>query len=266
MNQRWYKRMAMYRPEGEPFDPSRYTVAPVPFKEARAFVQTHHYSGSYPADRCRVGLYDGASLVGVAVFSVPMNQRVIPRWTGQAPQDGVELGRFVLIDEVPGNGESWFLARAFRLLCEQIPEVKAVMSCSDPVPRRTEGGDLVMPGHVGCIYQAHNGRFVGRTSRKTLILDPAGRVMSARALSKIRNGERGSAYSYEMLTGMGAPKRKALESGRDYVKRALAEGPFTRIRHPGNLVYVWPLGAKRQRRATVRGVSAPLPDGKKGDK
>lgn len=27
---------------------------------------------------------------------------------------------------------------------------------------------------------------------------------------------------------------------RDYVARALLEGPFRRVRHPGNLTYVWP--------------------------
>lgn len=40
---------------------------------------------------------------------------------------------------------------------------------------------------------------------------------------------------------MGAPRRRPGESGSEYVRRALAEGPFRRVRHPGNFVYVWPL-------------------------
>jgi hypothetical protein len=32
------------------------------------------------------------------------------------PEHGVELGRFVLLDEEPANAETWFLARAFKVL------------------------------------------------------------------------------------------------------------------------------------------------------
>ena len=245
-NQRWRERRTSYRPPREPIDPRRYAVDTVAEADAKAFVCLHHYSASYPASRCRVGLYRTAApgvrseLVGVAVFSVPMTQAVIPRWTGLPASQGIELGRLVLRDEVEGNAESWFLARAFRILAATLPEVQAIVSFSDPMQRTSEDGHLVTPGHVGTCLQSINGRHVGRSKARTLILDRAGRVVSDRALAKIRNDERGAGYAYNQLLAAGAPTIRTAESGRDYVARALIEGPFRKIRHPGNLAYVWP--------------------------
>lgn len=63
--------------------------------------------------------------------------------------------RFVLLDECPGNSESWFLARCFDALLAD--GVRGVVPFADPVPRRTASGRLVMPGHVGTIYQGYAG-------------------------------------------------------------------------------------------------------------
>jgi hypothetical protein len=246
MTQRWNHRRDSFRPAGELITPGDYGVELVDEKTAKAFVLEHHYSGSYPASRCRVGLYRrrsalggiGRDLVGVAIFSVPMNPRTLPKWTGQP--SGCELGRFVLLDDVPGNGETWFLARAFKLLRQAKPDLKAVVSYSDPVPRATPSGRVVMPGHVGTIYQAHNGVYHGRGKARTLI-KCGQQVVSDRALSKLRNGERGDGHVYDRLVELGAPTRNAGEGAREYVKRALSTPAFTRERHPGNHVYTWSL-------------------------
>lgn len=124
--QRWHLRRESYRPAGEPIDPSRYGVEVLGEGQARDYVVRHHYSGSYPAARCRVGLLrtTGASreLVGVAVFSVPAGPKVIGAWLPHLddPIEGVELGRFVLADDVPANGETWFLRRAFEALAAEL--------------------------------------------------------------------------------------------------------------------------------------------------
>lgn len=55
--QRWTRRRDSYRPAGEPIDPSRYGVELIAEQVARDFVVREHYSGSYPAARCRVGLF-----------------------------------------------------------------------------------------------------------------------------------------------------------------------------------------------------------------
>jgi hypothetical protein len=195
----------------------------------------------------RLRSFQEPELVGVAVFSVCMQPAAIRKHLGVEPAAGVELGRFVLLDDVPGNGETWFLARAFRLLKEAKPDVCAVLSYADPMPRSTDCGYMIKPGHFGTIYQAFNGRFVGRARSRSLTLDRRGLVLNERSLSKIRKGERGEDYAYRQLLEAGAPKRKPLEDGASYLKRALAEGPFRRVRHPGNLAYAWGLD-KRSRR------------------
>jgi hypothetical protein len=267
--QRWQLQRATWRPAGELFRPSRHAVEVLEERDAKGFVCTHHYSGSYPAARFRVGLFRAGTcalrdLVGVAVFSVPMQNRAIPKYTGLEPLAGVELGRFVLLDEVEANGESWFLGRAFALLHERRPEIRAVLSYSDPVPRQTIDGSVVMPGHVGTIYQAHNGRYLGRARAETIVLDPHGRVISRRALSKLKHETKGAAYAYAALVAAGAPPRRPLESGADYVARALHQGPFRRTRHPGNHAYAWALGDRRDRRDLLEHFAPALPYPKRG--
>jgi hypothetical protein len=242
--QRWRNRRESYRPAGEPINPRHFAVDLIAESEAKAFVQQHHYSGSFPAARMRAGLMRTlpgrrSELVGVVVFSQPMTQAVIPHWTGQRPEAGIELGRLTVLDEIPANAESFFVARAFRLLAQQLPQVQAIVSFSDPMRRVTDSGQQITPGHAGILWQALNARHVGRSKARPVVFDRSGRVISDRALAKLRNGERGAGYVYEQLLAAGAPPRRAGEADPDYVARALADGPFRRVRHPGNLAYVW---------------------------
>jgi len=251
--QRWRDRRGTYVPPSLTFNPARFGVEVIADDTtARLFVERHHYSGSYPAARCRVGLFDmngfmRGALVGVAVFSVPMQQAVIPRWLNVDPAEGVELGRFVLLDTIAANAETWLLRQAFQALKAEIPTVRGVLAYSDPVPRRDVSGRLIMPGHIGTIYQAHNGRYLGRGSARTLLIDSQGRTISARMLSKIRADDQGWEYAVRELELRGAPPRQPGESGAGYLKRALPFVVAQRIRHPGNLAYAWPLGTRRER-------------------
>lgn len=249
--QRWRERRAYFRRVGEVFNPAIADVQPIDETTAKAFVERHHYSGTYPAARFRAGLFERAGLVGVVVFSVPMNQLSVPHYfTDLQPNDGVELGRLVLLDSVASNAESWFVARAFRLLREHLA-VRGVVSYSDPVMRTDSAGNVVKPGHVGTVYQALNAVYRGRATARTMRLSSDGRIVSPRALSKIRNEERGDGYAYEQLLDMGAPERRPFESGADYVRRATAE--FRTVRHPGNHTYTWRL----DRAAQVRSLPYP---------
>lgn len=245
--QRWRNGRDGYRPAGEVIDVSRYAVAPVEEVTAKAFVERHHYSGSYPAARHRVGLfrkrpYHQDELVGVAVFSVPMNNAVIRAYTGLSAEQGCELGRFVLLDDVEANGETWFLARALRSLVQAKPKVRGVVSYSDPMPRHTATGEVVLRGHVGTIYAASNAAYLGRSRPRTLLLTPSGTVLNERTLSKIRLAERGQEYAYEQLRRLGAPARREGESGAAYVARVASMPGMRRVRHRGNHVYAFAVG------------------------
>lgn len=176
-----------------------------------------------------------------------------------SPQAGVELGRLVLLDEVEANGESWFVARALRQLREVLPQVQTVVSYSDPVPRTRMDGSIYFPGHIGCVYAALNARFCGRSHARAMWVARNGMVVSPRALSKIRNEERGIDYAMRQLVTLGAPPRQRGEPPRLYVERALREGGFRRVWHKGNYVYTFALGSARQRRALRQRFAPALP-------
>jgi hypothetical protein len=247
--QRWIHGRDAYRPAGEPIETSRYEVAAIERDGvAKAFVMQHHYSGSYPAARYRYGLYTGRrELVGVAVFSVPCQPAVITANLPCPAMEGVELGRFVLLDSVPANGETWFLARCFDLLRKE--GLFGVVSFSDPFPRKTAAGADVFAGHVGTIYQAHNARYLGRGVARTLRLLPDGTTFSDRAASKIRKAEQGMRYSAGILETWGAdplPDGASSDKRRAWLDKWRAA--LTRpVRHPGNHKYVWGLDKRGMR-------------------
>ena len=247
-----------WRPAGEPFDPSRHEVAEIAGDGAdnvcRAFVTTHHYSASYPAARRRFGLFrDGDQLAGVAVYSMPWARSLTRAGCPWSNRDTLELSRFVLLDEVEGNGETWFLARCHELLWRE--GFAAVLSYSDPQPRTAAGGQLVFPGHVGTIYQAHNARYLGRASSRTLHLFGDGAVFSERDMSKLRRGERGHEYVQRLLVGRGATPLQDGECPREWLTRWRAELCRT-IRHPGNHTYLWALH-KRLKKFLPEGQAYP---------
>lgn len=239
--QRWRARRDTYRPAGEVIDVSRYEVAPMRGdREARAFVEAHHYSGTFPAARFRFGLYRGGDLVGVAVYSHPCNDLALKPLPG-GPGPNVELGRFVLLDDVPANGETWFLARTFELLRRE--HLEGIVSFSDPVARRTEAGAVVFGGHVGTIYQSHNATYLGRSRPSSLRLLPDGRVLHARGVAKVRGKEVGWRYVVGGLVeryGVEAPTDESEAGLRAWIDATL---PLLtrRLRHGGNHKYVWAL-------------------------
>jgi hypothetical protein len=251
--QRWRARRDTYRPAREAFDPRAYEVASIATDtEAKGFVLAHHYSGAYPVARYRFGLYDRAELAGVAVFSVPQQPRALACLPGE-PCESVELGRFVLLDHVKANAESWFLARAFELL--RVAGVVGVVSFSDPVPRSTADGAITFVGHVGTIYQATNAVYLGRSKAENRAMLADGRLASPRALSKIRRGARGEAYARRMLERYGAPSPRPGEDGAAWLARVMPQ--ISRpLRHTGNHKYAWTL-RRRDRRHLPESLAYP---------
>ena len=235
--QRWRSRTDSYRDSRtDGFNQERYRVVCIGEAAAKAFVLTHHYAGSYPAARLRYGLIDraGERLVGVAVLSVPVRASVLTSVfpTLEPYRESLELGRFVLLDEVPANAESWMLGRLFRLASED--GIAGLVAFSDPVPRYTSAGVLVKPGHVGTIYQATNAAYLGRGTGRTLVVLPDGSVLNDRAISKVRGQERGHEHVERRLMGYGARPRSLGQSSGAWLARELEAIGARQMRHPGN--------------------------------
>lgn len=235
---RWRDRRGIYRPAGETINPKAYAVGSIDKDgPAKAFITAHHYSASYPAAKFRAGLYQevptGTKLVGVAVFSVGMSALTLPKHGEVPADDGIELGRLVLDEEVPANGETFFVARALRLLRAAFPRLRAMLSLSDPLEWVNRDGTVVKRGHVGTIYQALGMRYRGRSTPRTMVLGADGRPLSPRALQKVRSGEQGQGYAIDQLVRAGAARPELEEDARAWLRRVLALPPFSRVRHPG---------------------------------
>lgn len=260
MCQRWTARRESWRPAGELFDPRRFEVLPIADDTTAAtYVTANHYSGSYVAALHRLGLYEAGRLRGVAVYSNPAGERVL---TCVLPdlvpfRESVELGRFVLDDAVPGNAESWFLARCHEYLTGA--GVAGVVSFADPVPRRQPTGELITPGHLGTIYQASNAIYTGRAYARTLWVLPDGSVFNGQALQKIRDQKRGHEYAERQLIRWGAQPMRAGEDPRAWLREARTACGITYYRHPGVYRYVFTLGANARARRAVRVALPSLP-------
>jgi hypothetical protein len=234
------------RPAGELIKPSAYDAEAVDPTDAVSFVQRHHYAGSCSSRSHTFGLYQRGELAGVAVFGALPSMNAHRFVFGDlGTKEAVTLGRLVLVDSVPGNGESWFIARCFAALRSR--GVVAVESCADPVR-----------GHLGIIYQATNGHHVGRTNRATRYMLPDGTELSQRSQSKTTGGERGAARTIEQLVAFGARWPDPGEDIGEWLTRW--RGQLCRsFRHPGNYRYLWCLDKRHRRSVIGRFAAKPYP-------
>lgn len=243
-SQRWRDRRASFVSDDSIIDPRRYAVDVIDHATARAFVAEHHYLPRYPAAQVAVGLFGPgtggcASLDGVIVFGVPATGAVVTRHTGFADAArGCVLQRLLCLPSVAANGESFFTARAFRLLRHARPGIEAVVSFSDPGV-----------GHCGCVYAALSGAYRGRTRART-VLRIAGETISERTLSKIRNLETGHAGAIDQLVRRGADRPLSGEHPRVWLDRLKAHGALTARRQSPLFTYCFEL--TRRARATGR--------------
>jgi len=146
----------------------------------------------------------------------------------------------VLVDEVPADGESFFVAECFRRLKRL--GLAGVVSFSDPVPRSTLDGRVIKPGHCGTVYQALSARFLGRSPPRTLRLLPDGTALSDRTVQKLRSGEPGTQTRRSTLAALGAELPQ--EPDPEVLRRVLDR--YTRPhRHAGNFKYGWVFHAPR---------------------
>lgn len=255
--QRWTEHRESRRPAGEVIKTAAFDVEPIPSPVARAFVEQHHYSGTFSPASHRFGLHERGELVGVAVFGCAPSMAAHRAVFGDLTiTQGVTLGRLVLLDRVPGNGESWFVSRCFALLREA--GVVAVESCADPEPRPAADGKLTHRGHVGTVYQALNAQYVGRTNAASLRLLPDGTCLNNRACGKIVRREQGCDYAAQQLVRWGADPLLDDEDALAWL-RTWREKLTRPMRHGGNHRYIWSLD-RRKRRAVLSGKpSLPYP-------
>ena len=271
--QRWCNgRHSWVRRSDGGFNPDLYEVHPISDPVAKSYVERMHYSRSYVAASRRYGMFirtpDGPDLVGVAVFAIPAQARVL---TNVFPElrpyvESLELARFVLEGQrlhaagpsapagrAPANSESWFLRECYRFLAGD--GIAGVVSFADPVPRVVRGKTLFV-GHVGTIYQSSNAVLTGRSTPRYLTVLPDGTSLSDRVLQKVRGQEVGHRYVERRLYALGARVLRAGMNPAGWLLDALGDVRAVRLRHQGNLRY-----AMLTSRAARRQVRLRLPGG-----
>ncbi|WP_063044974.1 Mom family adenine methylcarbamoylation protein [Nocardia pseudovaccinii] len=189
MTQRWRDTRGVYRPVGDPIAPDRYTVTRISYQTAKHFVCQHHYSRSFPQMRFAFGLYEHdqhwaeTELVGVLTLGIGATAltNVFP---GLDPgHEALELNRLVLLDRVPANAESFFVARALRSAVDD--GICGITTFCDPSGFwQPTTGSLVHRGHYDCVYQALNMTYIGRSRASWKFYLPSGIEISRRALTK----------------------------------------------------------------------------------
>ena len=146
-------------------DTSKLSVRKISKSVAKELIVKNHYSHLWTKVSYAIGLYvedDSHSffestdkLIGVACYGDP-----IGRLTGQSitemldRTEVLELVRLFVFDDYGSNIESWFLGQSFQWLKDNVPEIKALISYSDP-----------KEGHAGTIYQATNWLYQGNKLR-----------------------------------------------------------------------------------------------------
>lgn len=132
----------------------QYDLAPIEKKLAKELIIEHHYSHKWTSCRYALGLFHNEELVGVAVYGFPVGRRVVKSVSELLENNEVlELTRLWVADSEGKNTESYFLGQTFKWLRANAPDVKVLISYSDP-----------MYGHVGTIYQATNWLYQGNNT------------------------------------------------------------------------------------------------------
>jgi hypothetical protein len=244
--QRWtgHRMRWQYAQPSERFTGAGYEVEPIDQPTAAGYIAAHHYLRSYPADRKRYGLWrrraGGRELVGVAVYGVPSNKQVLTNWLpGLEPYvESLAFQRLVLADQVPGNAESWMVARCRELLVAD--GVLGTVTFADPQRYTTAAGAEITGGHVGFLYQGDNWVACGRGTARTILLLEDGSRLDDRTLQKIRKQEAGHEAAERHLIALGARTMRAGEKPALWLPEALQTVRVRKLPHPGCHRYVRP--------------------------
>ena len=148
-------------------DLNNYKISLIDCETAKNYIIKNHYShGCHNAPSPCYGLFDNDKLIGVLMFATPCSENVRASVFGEEYKDWViELHRLHILDVTPKNTESWFISRCLKLLRQDRPQTKAVISFADSTQ-----------GHSGIIYQATHFFYCGKTGKATFYLDQDGRL------------------------------------------------------------------------------------------
>jgi hypothetical protein len=141
-----------------------YTVEPISYQFAKAFVEKWHYSHStngLKITQC-FGLFREGEffpqLVGAALYGLPAMTNQASAWNPSNPSVVLELRRLCCIDDTPKNAESFFISRTLKWLRKHT-DTELIISYAD-----------TNHGHDGTIYKASNFKYEGITASGVVLM------------------------------------------------------------------------------------------------
>lgn len=170
-------------------------VKVIPAKIANEFVKTHHYSGKVVQNSClHFGAFLDGRLHGVMSFGSPLDKsKVLPLISGTKWNEMLELNRMAFDNYLPKNAESRCIAISVKLLKQNAPHIKWILSFSDG----TQCGD-------GTIYRASGFVLTGIVKNSNTCKMPNGEVIHKMTLESnptAKRPELGGKTYYELTGG-----------------------------------------------------------------
>jgi hypothetical protein len=140
-----------------------FNVHPVSRDEVQFFAEQWHYSKSAGSVLWAYGLYDHFKLLGVVAYNMPTRE-VCAFPFGEEYVDSVaHMGRLICRDESPRNSESRLIAQSLKMLKEDKPNFRAVITYA-----------AGRQNHLGYVYQATNALYLGTAKERSFYVDQKG--------------------------------------------------------------------------------------------
>jgi hypothetical protein len=176
--------------------------------DVREFCRRWHYTHTGGSTMWNYGIWDGMTLLGCVSYNLPTMRACGCVFGPDRWREVAHMGRLVCADEAPRNTESRLIAGSLRLLKDDKPELRAILTYA-----------AMDAGHVGYVYQATNALYTGLGGYSTYFIDPSGNrrgtflsgmVTSARAANLGWTKKAGMAkHRYVYLLGTRTERRQA---------------------------------------------------------
>ena len=151
-------------------------VKVIPAKIANEFVKKHHYSGKVVnMSTLHFGAFLDNKLHGVLSYGPPMDKRNVLKLVDSGKttdnekwNEMLELNRMAFDDYLPKNSESRCIAISIKLIKQNAPQIKWILSysdatqCGDGTIYRASGFQLTQINKNSTIYKLANGEVVAK--------------------------------------------------------------------------------------------------------
>lgn len=169
-----------------------YSVKLIDYSVGQEFLLKNHYLHRKAPSEYTFGLFlRNNELVGVCTFHTPFSPGLKRMFGEENKNDVIELNRLALLDFLPKNSESWFVAKC---LNSKLIKKRIIVSFADTTQN-----------HNGTIYKALNFIYTGLTKKKKNMTVGDGRHAISVGLnydkSKLKYEDRSQKHRYVYFNG-----------------------------------------------------------------